>query len=173
MGNSEKANRKKHKTINNLLPVRVVPQPGKSPGRKPAITPTVLVKLREAFLMGCDDLEACTFAGIAPATLYAHQKGNQTFSEWKEALKRTPFLKARKAIVNELEHNPEFAMRYMERKKKHEFAPQAKLTIDDQRETLDDETRELMSGTISQHLNKMKEKRDANGQVARSVANAN
>lgn len=161
MANSKNAKGKKHVTPNALLPVRTESKRGVEEGRKPAITPGVLVLLREAFLIGCDDLEACLFAGIAPATLYNHQKNNQMFLEWKEALKRNPFLKARRVIVEHLERDPEFAMRYMERKKKAEFAPQAKLTIDDQRPTIDEETKQQVGNALTEHILKMQARKNA------------
>ena len=161
MTNSKNINDELPKNLRNLLPVRVESKRGKIEGRKPAITPTVLLLLREAFLIGCDDLEACLYAGISPQTLYNHQKDNAPFLEWKESLKRTPFLKARKAIVDELERNPQFAMQYMERKKKHEFAPQAKLTIDDQRNTLDEDTKQQVGDAITAHILKVQAKKNA------------
>ncbi len=145
-----------------LLPTRIDSKRGWPEGRKPAITPSVLEKLREAFLIGCDDIEAALFAGISVATLYNHQKANPTFLEWKEALKRNPFLKARKTIVEHLERDPEFAMRYMERKKKNEFAPNAKLTIEDNRPTLDDEAIAKGDEILATHFAKLAERHNAN-----------
>lgn len=175
MANSKKQTVKQPINDPKLLPVRVIPQPGKSPGRKPAITPTVLLLLREAFLLGCDDLEATSYAGIAPATLYNHQKGNQPFLEWKEALKRQPFLKARRAIVTALEYDAEFALKYMERKKKSEFAPSAKLILEDTADKLDPETKAAIDKSLAQHMNKLRERNDGtdNGQVARAISDAN
>lgn len=170
MANSKKSKQKEPKIPSSLIPFTIEVKPG---GRPTALTPTILLLLREAFLLGCDDLEACTYAGIAPQTLYNHQKNNSTFLEWKESLKRQPFLKARKAIVNELEHNPQFALAFMERKKKAEFAPSAKISIDDQRETLDDETKQMIGGSIAEHLNKLKAKSNADTEIARSVSTDN
>lgn len=173
MANSKKATPKKPISDPKLLPVRVIPQPGKSPGRKPAITPTVLLLLREAFLLGCDDLEACSYAGIAPATLYNHQKGNQTFLEWKEGLKRQPFLRARKTIITALEFDAEFALKYMERKKKAEFAPSAKLIIDDPNDKLDDEQKAAIGNTLAEHMKKLKERNGTGDETTRSVSDVN
>ena len=143
------------------MPVRVESIRGIEEGRKPAITPTVLEKLREAFLIGCDDGEACFFAGISTATLYNHQKNNPTFLEWKEALKRNPFLKARKTIVEHLERDPEFALKHMERKKKREFAPNAKITIDDRRPVLDDDTKAVVGNSLFEHISRIQAKKHA------------
>jgi hypothetical protein len=161
MANSKNKAKELPKDTRHLLPVRTESKRGRIEGRKPAMTPTVLLLLREAFLIGCDDQEACLFAGISHQTLYNYQKENKAFVEWKEALKRTPFLKARKTIVDALESDPEFAMRYMERKKKAEFAPQAKITIDDDRPRLDDDTKKQIGDAITAHILKLEAKRHA------------
>lgn len=162
MAKSKNEKGKKGKHWQSLLPVRITPKPGKSPGRKPAITPTVLERLREAFLIGCDDDEAALHAEISRATLYNYQKSNPAFLDWKEALKRNPFLKARKCIVDHLDRDPEFAMKYMERKKKAEFSPAAKLTIEDNRGVLDDEALAKGGDILTQHLERVAARKQAN-----------
>lgn len=84
------------------------------------MTREVLNKLEEVFALGGTDTEACLYADISPATLYNYQKEHPEFLERKEALKETPFLKARRTIVKSLE-DPANAFKYMERKKKGEF----------------------------------------------------
>lgn len=90
-------------------------------GRPTAMTEEVLLKLEEAFCMGCTDKEACFFADIATSTLYEYCKDNKDFSERKEALKQNPILKARKTIIDDLE-DPQTAKWYLERKLKNEFS---------------------------------------------------
>jgi len=93
-------------------------------GRPTKMTPATLGKLREAFLLGASDAEACLLADIHPDTLYAYQKKNAQYSEEKQRLKLNPLLKARKAIFNDLD-NPRTAMWYLERRAKGEFGEAA------------------------------------------------
>lgn len=96
----------------------------KKSGRPTKMTPRTLGKLREAFLLGASDEEACLLADIHPDTLYAYQKEKPEFSEQKKTLKLNPVLKARRAIFKDLD-NPRTAMWYLERRAKSEFGPEA------------------------------------------------
>lgn len=91
-------------------------------GRPTVMTKEVLEKLREAFLLGCTDLEACLYANIHAATLYNYQKETPGFLEEKERLKEAPILLARKSVVNALSLNPDLSLKYLERKRKAEFS---------------------------------------------------
>lgn len=90
--------------------------------RPTIMTTEVIEKLEEAFALGCTDLEATLYAGIAPATLYNHQEKDKKFLERKTQLKETPILKARATVIRSLESNPELAMKFLERRKKDEFS---------------------------------------------------
>ena len=72
-------------------------------GRPRKIDDLTLHKLKEAFLMGCTDSEACVYAGIVPSTLYNYQSDNPDFLEQKETYKQNPFMKARKVVLDALE----------------------------------------------------------------------
>lgn len=157
MGNSKKSKGDKEAkaaiVTNALIPVKKQASTGDDRGRPTAITEEVLAVLREAFLLGCDDVEACALAGISPATLYNHQKNNADFLEWKTALKQNPFLLARRTIVENLRRDPEFAMRYMERKKFKEFGPKAHLYVDPvDADKLDDEDKDVISAAMAEHF---------------------
>lgn len=96
-------------------------------GRPTVITDEVLKKLEEVFLLGGTDTEACLYADISPRTLYNYQKDNPEFLQRKDALKETPFLKARRTIVESLT-DPNHAFKFMERKKKAEFGNNIEIT---------------------------------------------
>lgn len=91
-------------------------------GRKPIITEIKLSLLREAFLLGCTDAEACLKADISPATLYRYQERNPDYESKKAQWKEKPFLVARQTIYKGLESDPKLALAFMERKKKDEFS---------------------------------------------------
>lgn len=68
-------------------------------GRKTVVTPAVIVKLEQAFALGCTDLEACFYAGIGKSTLYNYQELNPDFVERKNELKMKPVLMARQSVM--------------------------------------------------------------------------
>lgn len=157
MANSKNNKRKKKAKAalitSALVPTRKHDTDGAPEGRPNAITEDVLAILREAFLLGCDDVEACALAGISPATLYNHQKNNAEFLEWKTTLKQNPFLLARRTIVENLRRDPEFAMRYMERKKFKEFGPKAHLYVDPiDKDGLEDDDKDVISAAMAEHF---------------------
>lgn len=90
-------------------------------GRPSKMTPEVLNKLEQAFLLGCTDQEACLLADISPNTLNLYQRANPLFYERKLQLKESPTVKARATIVADLD-SPESAKWYLERKRKDEFS---------------------------------------------------
>lgn len=94
-------------------------------GRPTAFTKEVLQKLEHAFSIDCTDEEACFYAGIAPSSLYNYQAKNPKFLERKQALRQRPVLRARMEVVKGIETSPQFAMRYLERKRPDEFGPKA------------------------------------------------
>ena len=72
-------------------------------GRPTIVTDAVLLKLEEAFAIGCTDVEACLFAGIWPSVLYRYQENNPEFQERKATLKTNPVLKARSVVLAAVE----------------------------------------------------------------------
>ena len=157
MANSKKAKAKKQPTsapiTNALMTIKKKASTGDTRGRDRAITEEVLALLREAFLLGCDDIESCALAGISPATLYNHQKQNPDFLEWKNTLKQNPFLLARKTIVDNLRRDPDFALKYMERKKAKEFGPKAYLFVEpEDKDDMEDEDKDVISAAMAEHF---------------------
>lgn len=105
---------------------------GKDKGGRPTkINDEVLLKLEEAFKIGCTDEEACFYADIGTSTLYDYCKKNKAFSERKELLKQSPIFKARRSVVKAIETDPDLAMKYLERKVKKEFSTRVESTGED------------------------------------------
>jgi hypothetical protein len=94
-------------------------------GRRTVMTDDALSKLKEAFLMGCSDTEACLMAEISCDSLYRYQNDNPDYALKKEEWKSNPFLLARKTIINDLK-NVDTAKWLMEKydKKVSASAPQ-------------------------------------------------
>ena len=105
-------------------PIKPKPKPkpkqvkGKHAGGRPtAMTPLVIAKLEEAFLMGCTDAEACLFANIDKATLYRYQEAKPEFCDRKEVLKSNPVMLSRGVVLEALRNNDlATAHRVIERK---------------------------------------------------------
>lgn len=78
-------------------------------------------KLEQAFAIGCNDKEACSYAEITEHQLYYYQNEiNKEFAVRKAELKEKPILKAKQTIVKSLD-DPTHAKWYLERKVKNEF----------------------------------------------------
>lgn len=90
-----------------------------------------LGKLEMAFRIDASDEEACSIAEITVDQLYYYQREiNPEFKEKKKVWKHLPTYKARQTVVEALEDkkNPEFALKYLERKRKLEFSTRSELT---------------------------------------------
>ncbi len=96
-------------------------------GRPTVMTKETIRKLEEVFAIGGSDSEACFYAGISKESLYAYCREHPEFTDRKESLKEKPILKARQTVVKSLD-NPDYAFKYLERKKKDEFSPRSELT---------------------------------------------
>ncbi len=93
------------------------------PGVRPTkMTPERIGKLEEAFAIGASDREACFYADINLDTLYEYQKKHPEFTERKEALKERPVLLARQTVVKNITQDADLAFKYLERKRRVEFA---------------------------------------------------
>lgn len=115
------------KTIINGTHIMKTKQSSNPVGRPLTITPEIIVKLREAYLIGATDKEACAYANIGQSTLYEYQKNNPEFTEQKEAWKDEPILQAKKTVVESLKETKD-AQWYLERKKKDEFSTRTEQT---------------------------------------------
>lgn len=96
-------------------------------GRPEKINSDILGKLKQAFMIGANDREACLHAGINPDTLYEYQKRHPKFTEQKEDWKRNPILKARHTIYKNLD-DPSVAKWLLERRDK-EFSTKVEQTV--------------------------------------------
>lgn len=111
-------------------------------GRPTKMTAATLGKLREAFLWGASDAEACLVAKIHPDTLYAYQKEHPEFSEEKEACKLNPVLKARKTVFENLD-KVGTARWYLEKRMRKEFGDELTSDADGQPRSIADLVAEL------------------------------
>lgn len=85
--------------------------------RPTVMTEAVLDKLRQAFLIGATNDEACGYADISVKTLYNYIDKYPEFLQQIEAWKNEPILKAKTTVVKTLD-DPKNAQWYLERKAK-------------------------------------------------------
>ena len=91
-------------------------------GRPPVITPAVLSKLREAYLVDATDEQACLFANIGQATLYRYQAENPEFRERKEVWKNQVRLHAKFRVAKDVKKDGALALKLLERREKDSYS---------------------------------------------------
>lgn len=99
-------------------------------GRPTVVTPDVLAKLNDAFAFCYSDIEACLYAGISVDALYDYQKKNPQFAKRKEMLRKTPNLKAKKTLVENVGELSQ-ARWWAEHKMSDEFGTKNTIAIED------------------------------------------
>lgn len=97
--------------------------------RPTVMTELVLDKLRQAFLIGATNDEACGYADISVKTLYNYIEKQPEFLQQIEAWKNEPILKAKTTVVKNLD-DVKNSQWYLERKAK-DFKPKADITSGD------------------------------------------
>lgn len=90
-------------------------------GRPTEISPEKVQKLEEVFAIDWTIDEACFYADISKQTYYNWIEKNPDLLTRFEALRNKPVLKARQEVIKWLVNNPEFAMKYLSKKKRDEF----------------------------------------------------
>lgn len=95
--------------------------------KSPKLTEDTIRKLEEAFSIDASVKEACYYADISTDTFYRWIKKYPKLSYKLERLREKPVLKARQTVVRSLDQ-PDYAFKYLERKKKDEFSPRQELT---------------------------------------------
>lgn len=93
-------------------------------------TPATMRKLEEAYSYGCTDDEAAHYAGITRATLQNWTREDAKLSARFQALKTKPIFSARRSLHDHIPKDGNLALKYLERAKPEEFAPEAHLRIE-------------------------------------------
>lgn len=98
-------------------------------GRPKAITDAEVQKLKQGFMQGFNDMEACLYADVKKTTFYDYCKENPEFSDLKEQLKRSPLIKAKLNINEALQQkDKDISKWYLERKAKDEFSTKSEVS---------------------------------------------
>ena len=83
----------------------------------------VVQKLEYVWSIWWTDTEASFYAGISKSALSDYLKRNPTVSEQKTLLLSKQILRAREEVIKWIWWNPDFALKYLERKQASEFSP--------------------------------------------------
>ena len=75
----------------------------------------VVSKLETAFGIGCNVIQACSFANISRAAFYRYIEDNEAFRDRIESLRQKPLLRAKFTVFKALKNDPNMAMRYIEK----------------------------------------------------------
>lgn len=114
----------------------------------------VIKKLEQAFSYDCTIEEACLYAGITPATYYNNVNKKPQLIERFKALRNTPVLRARESVIESFRKDPALALKYLERKRRDEFALRSELTGGDGKpievKTLNENERNRLTQLIEQ-----------------------
>lgn len=95
----------------------------KGTGRPSVMTAETLDKLKEAYIIGCNNKEACLYADISLSALYAYFRDNPSFKELTDIWRNDTALRARIAARDSILNGDEIMSRwYLERKVKDEFS---------------------------------------------------
>lgn len=96
-------------------------------GRPTKINQETVRKLEMTASLDCTVSEMCFYADISRDTYYRWMKENKELSDRLTGLRNRPILKARQEVIKGLEGNPEFALKYLERKLPGEFGIRQKI----------------------------------------------
>ena len=96
--------------------------------RPTKLTPELLDKLRQAFLIGASYREASFYAGISEKTLKNYISRDPELLPQIEQWRSEPILKAKQTIINSLDQ-PRVAQWYLERKAQ-DFKPKQDISSD-------------------------------------------
>lgn len=99
-------------------------------GRPSIMTQEILDKLRQAFLIGATNEEACGFAGIGVKTLYNYFEKEPEFVQQVADWKNDPILEAKNTIVKNIKRDTNVAKWYLERRAKAEYGNNVDITTD-------------------------------------------
>ena len=84
-------------------------------GRPTVMTTEILDKLKQAYSIGCTDIEACLYVEIHTDTLYNYQKKHPEYIKLKAEYKQNPILLARTEVIKGLRKDSAHALKVMER----------------------------------------------------------
>jgi hypothetical protein len=98
-------------------------------GRPTKMTPDTLAKLKEGFLMGLSDDQACLHADINPVTLYRYCDGNEEFCKQKELWKKNLGYRAVKVLNQAVDEGDVSTAKFVaERRLKDEWSSRTEQT---------------------------------------------
>jgi len=115
------------------------------------MTEEVVKKLEEVFAIDGSIPEACYYANISRQSYYNWIDSFPEYKERFDRLRQRPVLKARQTVVKALD-NPDYAFKYLEKKRKKEFGNAIDVTTKgDKINDIGDEKRADLSKVLLTH----------------------
>ena len=97
-------------------------------GRPTKLSDDIVNKLEQCFSIDASVEEACYYCDISRQTFYEWMKADAVLSDRLERLRSKPILAARQEVVNGIKNDKDFALKYLSKKKKDEFADRVEQT---------------------------------------------
>lgn len=115
------------------LVIRPISEKQEGPGRPPIDRDAVLPKLVEAFKKDATREEACRKAKIGTTTFERYMKDDEEFRGQIEDAQDYALEMAKEGVVNHLEkkRDPDFALRFLERRQRARYALRSEITGED------------------------------------------
>ena len=112
------------------LVIKPISEKQEGPGRPPIYRDVVLPKLVEAFKRDATREEACRKAKIGTTTFERYMKDDEDFRGQIEDAKDYAIEMAKEGVVNHLEkkRDPDFALRFLERRQRSRYALRNEIT---------------------------------------------
>lgn len=110
-------------------------------------------KMIDAFKLDCGILEMCYYAGISKDQFDYFMQIHKGFSDVINILREYPILKARKKVVADIDVSFDNALKYLERKRRAEFATRSEHTGPDGKplfEVTDEQARKMAINTLAE-----------------------
>lgn len=129
-------------------------------GKPSVMTPKMIEKFKEAFVMWFSDREACLYCQVNPSTFYEYCSNHKDFAELKELLKEQPKMNAKAVVAKKISEWDDYNSRwYLERKAKDEFSTKSEIDNNTKLEwevkitkDIKDMTPEEVAAYVKEHL---------------------
>ena len=101
------------------------PKKGSTAGRPSVVDVFVVLKLEQAFSIGCNVKEAIEYGDIGKTAYYAWIDLNPHFKERIAQLQQRPIMRAKMSVYEAMKHDGGLALKYLERRLPEEFSLKA------------------------------------------------
>ncbi|WP_438979916.1 hypothetical protein [Polynucleobacter sp.] len=113
----------------DISPAKIMEEPIRR-GPKNKITPEVIERLRQGFLIGANREQACAFAGISKQLFYTYIKTHPEIIDDIERWEASPILKAKQIVISELDKKDSATAKWYLEKRDPDFKNKLGLEVE-------------------------------------------